>query len=127
MNAESQDPGLAYYPDGYVFGTGEMMQEFEDGVLALGDYEISDPVETTAGYHVILRLPVTGDTVVSTDSDGSEITVRYQAAMQAFNELANAEVENADVQWEQGFENLDLNKVFASSEGGFFSKLFGKK
>ena len=25
MNAESQDPGLAYYPDGYVFGTGEMM------------------------------------------------------------------------------------------------------
>ena len=127
MNAESQDPGLAYYPDGYVFGTGEMMQEFEDGVLALGDYEVSDPVETTAGYHVILRLPVTGDTVVSKDSDGSDITVRYQAAMQAFNELANAEVENADVQWEQGFENLDLNKVFASSGGGFFSKLFGKK
>lgn len=127
MTAESQDPGLAYYPDGYVFGPGEMMAEFEDGTAALKPYEVSDPVETSAGYHVILRLPLTGETSVGADSDGSNITLRYQAAMSAFNDLANARMEDAEIVWEKGFENPDLNKIFASkSSGGFFSKLFGK-
>ena len=128
MNADSQDPGLAYYPDGYVFGPGEMMEEFENGTAALADYEISDPVETSAGYHVIMRLPLTGDSTLSMDQAGNPITVRYNAAMEAFNDLATAETESAEIQWEKGFENPDLNKIFQSKDsGGFFAKLFGKK
>ena len=127
MNAESGDPGLAYYPDGYVFGPGEMMQEFEDGAKALGDYEVSDPVETTAGYHVILRLPLTGEANVGSDNEGNAISLRYQVAMEQFNDLATARTEQAEIVWEKGFENPDLNKIFQSKQsGGFFSKIFGK-
>ena len=126
MNAESEDPGLAYYPDGYVFGPGEMMQEFEDGAKALETYEVSEPVETTAGYHVILRLPLTGDANVGADNQGNDISLRYQVAMEQFNDLATARTEAAEIVWEKGFENPDLNKIFQSkSSGGFFSKIFG--
>ena len=127
MNAESEDPGLAYYPNGYVFGSGEMMQEFEDGTKALGDYEVSDPVETTAGYHVILRLPLTGDASVGADESGNDISLRYQVAMEQFNDLATARTEQAEIVWEKGFENPDLNKIFGGESSGFFAKLFGKK
>lgn len=126
MNAESEDPGLAYYPNGYVFGSGEMMQEFEDGTKALGDYEVSDPVETAAGYHVILRLPLTGDASVGSDESGKDISLRYQVAMEQFNDLATARTEQAEIVWEKGFENPDLNKIFGGESSGFFAKLFGK-
>ena len=126
MNAESEDPGLAYYPNGYVFGSGEMMQEFEDGTKALGDYEVSDPVETAAGYHVILRLPLKGDSNVGADSTGNDVSLRYQVAMEQFNDLASARTEQAEIIWEKGFENLNLDKVFGGESGGFFAKLFGK-
>ena len=126
MNAESEDPGLAYYPNGYVFGSGEMMQEFEDGTKALGDYEVSDPVETAAGYHVILRLPLTGDASVGSDESGNDISLRYQVAMEQFNDLATARTEQAEIVWEKGFENPDLNKIFGGESSGFFAKLFGK-
>ena len=126
MNAESEDPGLSYYPDGYVFGPGEMMEEFENGAAALKDYEVSDPVETSAGYHVILRLPLTGDANVGADSSGSDVSLRYQVAMEQFNDLATARTEQAEIVWEKGFENPDLNKIFAGKSEGFFAKLFGK-
>ena len=126
MNAESEDPGLAYYPDGYVFGPGEMMEEFETGAAALKDFEVSDPVETAAGYHVILRLPLKGDSNVGADSTGNDVSLRYQVAMEQFNDLATARTEQAEIVWEKGFENPNLNKIFGGESGGFFAKLFGK-
>ena len=127
MNAESEDPGLAYYPDGYVFGPGEMMEEFETGAAALKDFEVSDPVETAAGYHVILRLPLKGDSNVGADSTGNDVSLRYQVAMEQFNDLATARTEQAEIVWEKGFENPNLNKIFGGESSGFFAKLFGKK
>lgn len=56
MNKHSEDTGLKSNPDGYTFTTGQMVTEFEEGTKALEYGEISEIVESTFGYHIILRL-----------------------------------------------------------------------
>ena len=58
MNEYSEDPGLATNPDGYVFGPGEMVEEFETAVSKLKVGKVSDIVETDYGYHIIKRIPL---------------------------------------------------------------------
>lgn len=60
-----EDPGMESNPGGYVFGPGEMVSEFENGTKALGYNQISAPVQSTYGYHIILRLPLTAADVTS--------------------------------------------------------------
>ncbi len=56
MNEYSEDPGSAYYPDGYVFTAGEMVKEFEEAVKGLEEGKITDTwVKSTYGYHIIKR------------------------------------------------------------------------
>ncbi len=62
-----EDPGMEQNPEGYIFTTGEMVDEFEDTAFALKDGEISKPVQTVYGWHIIKKiktytvLPLTED------------------------------------------------------------------
>lgn len=51
------DPGMSSYPDGYLFSSGEMVPEFENGTraLSIGSYS-TQPVQSGYGYHIIWRL-----------------------------------------------------------------------
>ena len=55
MNQYSEDSGLSAYPDGYVFTAGEMVAEFEEATRALEFGAVSGIVESSYGYHIILR------------------------------------------------------------------------
>lgn len=52
------DPGAAVNSDGYVFTKGEMVDAFETAAYSLEIGEISQPVKSEYGYHIIKRLPL---------------------------------------------------------------------
>ena len=62
MNEYSEDgrdeDGELAAPDGYVAVPGQMIAEFEQAATALEPGGLSGIVETSVGYHIILRLPV---------------------------------------------------------------------
>ncbi|MGE4282585.1 MAG: peptidylprolyl isomerase [Clostridia bacterium] len=53
MKEFSQDEGLAQYPDGYTFGKGEMIPEFEEAAFNLEPGQVSEIVKGSYGYHII--------------------------------------------------------------------------
>lgn len=62
-----EDPGMESNPDGYYFTYGTMVEPFENTAFALKEGEISEPVETNFGYHIIQRLPLDDDAIKNTD------------------------------------------------------------
>lgn len=71
----------------YTFLPGSMVSEFEDAVKSLGEYEVSAPVETNYGYHVIIRLPLDPDAqLFEYQMNGQTVTGRYYCAMQLISE-----------------------------------------
>lgn len=64
LAAYGEDPGMLSNPNGYTFVPGVMVPEFTEGTEALAYGEISPPILSGFGYHIILRLPVTIDDIV---------------------------------------------------------------
>lgn len=106
-----QDPGKVAYPDGYVFLPGQMVEVFEDTTKALQPYEVSEPVLSEHGYHVILRLPISAETPMS---DGSSFGAAVASSALAKQLDAFAD-ENALVV-EPGFEPLALTDFLIPAE-----------
>ena len=104
----TEDTGATSYPDGYCFTKGQVVDEFQTAAEALSEYEVSAPVKSDYGYHVILRLPNTPENIVSVGSDGTTRTLRYYAAVDRFNTLVGTWIGAADVQWQGDFAKLDI-------------------
>lgn len=51
----SDDPGRESHPTGYIYTAGTMVAEFEETASSLLPGEISEPVQSDYGFHIILR------------------------------------------------------------------------
>lgn len=107
----TEDTGYTAYPDGYTYVPGVMVSEFEGAVSALPEGGLSEVVETSYGYHVIMRVPVQPDAVVM-DTSGQSVNLRAAAADAAFGQELSAAMEKVDIQWADGFEDFDVGAVF---------------
>lgn len=114
MNEYSEDGGLASFPDGYLFMSGEMMEEFENATLELGAYEYSGIVETDYGYHIILRLPINRETVpyYYYSYYGYTYPLQYYPAAEAFDSLMYGWTGEAVVEYSEAYNSLDANALF---------------
>jgi len=109
----NEDTGVLIYPDGYLYTSGQMVTEFQEATEALGDYEISDPVKSTYGYHVIMCLPLDYDAMpVPVSSSSSENTLRETAANALYTAAIEEIQEGMKITYTDAYEAIDLAEIF---------------
>ncbi len=117
MQEYSEDPGSQSSPDGYLFQEGDMVTEFYEGTKNIEIGEISDIIETSYGYHIIMRLPINLESTPSSYSRyGYTYSMRYIIASQLFRSTFQSWVEEADVETTEFYDTIDLIKVFPAIE-----------
>ena len=104
-----EDGGKIAYPNGYTYTAGTMVKEFENAVNALEPFEVSDPVESAYGYHVIMRLPLRADSLLYS-AQGTPVTARQETAVAGMNDRLAAFIEANPVAFAEGIEDFDLVK-----------------
>jgi hypothetical protein len=117
MEEYNDDDGSQYYPAGYLFTDGDMVEEFYEAAKALKVGEISGIVESSYGYHIILRLPLNRDSIpINYARYGVSYTLKYIVANRLFTEVFNGWVEENDVTYTPFYDGIDLSKVFPAEE-----------
>ena len=113
MDTLSEDTGLMMYPDGYVFTAGTMVQEFEDAAFALAPYELSEVVETSYGYHLLMGLCVERDNVVEYEQGSyTPITLANKVANDDFSQKLNLWAEDVDMRYAEAFSHFSVQSLF---------------
>lgn len=107
MNQYSEDTGLASYPDGYTFGPGEMVAQFEEGTKALGIGEISGLIGSDYGFHIILRLEPAAEEVATYNAN---LKAEYEASV--FSAYSDTWMEEAQVVYTDAYEAIDAQSYY---------------
>ena len=95
-----EDPSMSGNTEGYFFTYDEMVEPFEEASFELGVGEISDIVETSYGYHIILRLEQ--DDYVEENWDA----VRGEYVNKKFNEYIDNLLDTADIEYCEYYDKL---------------------
>lgn len=103
-----EDSGKAYYPDGYIFTPGTMVAEFEDTCNSLEEYQVSQPVQSSYGFHVILRLPLTVDGVIEYTDSGVPMDARSIVANTEYGQRLQEYLDAISISYAEGFKRPDL-------------------
>ena len=98
---------------GYVFTAGEMVAEFEEGTRALEFGAVSGIVESSYGYHIIMRVELDPKATMDINSEtGEAVTMQYFVAQKFFAEKYAAVVKDAAVEETEAYASMDLNDLF---------------
>ncbi|MCL2387655.1 MAG: peptidylprolyl isomerase [Defluviitaleaceae bacterium] len=105
-----EDPGMEFNPDGYTFTAGDMVPEFEQGTRDLEIGEISPPVRSQFGYHIIKRVEPAHEGedmlgakhILIADSEPNEVNQLWDAMFSYFE----AQVEAANIQLLRALNNV---------------------
>lgn len=102
-----EDPGMSVNPDGYQFTDGEMVAEFQNATAALAENEISEPVRTDFGWHIIQRLPLRAED--RADVYGAIVTAITGMDLDRLLEqwIAQAAIEEEPLLSEITFDNVE--------------------
>lgn len=93
----NEDTGSSLYPDGYTFTSGKMVQEFETAVNDLKEYEVSEPIKTSYGYHVIMRTPLNSNAIVDYSETGLPMTGKSMKANEEYGVKLQKYMEKTEV------------------------------
>ncbi len=108
-----QDPGMESNPDGYYFTKGEMVAPFEESAFSLEEGQTSGLVETSYGYHILKKLPITDD------NDGFFTSAVYQElANTAMTELVRQQADKYDVKYSDSYKEKEsqfLTEYYAAN------------
>lgn len=90
----NDDPGMQSNPDGYYFGKGEMVPEFEESAFTLEEGKTSGLVETSYGYHILLKLPLEDEAIYSSAAFNNLYNTKLYESISARTE--NMEIKYAE-------------------------------
>lgn len=109
----SQDPGSKNNGGslGY-FSKGQMVPEFEKAAFSLKVGEVSQPVKTSFGYHVIKKTGYKPEQVMPFDQVKQNLEQQVKADKQRefFTSWRDKAIKDADVKFNKGYESYDIAK-----------------
>ncbi len=103
-----EDPGMEDNPDGYYFTEGEMVTEFYDAANALAEGEVSDPVKSDYGYHVIKRLPLEDSYI---EENLTELMAKTDTIQNAYHDFLTSKINSLDVEKQENFDKISIESV----------------
>lgn len=123
MDEYSEDPGKESFPNGYCFTTNTMVEIYDTTSRELAEYEVSDPVESTHGYHVIMRLPMTSSDLVSYQNgyQQSIVPLSYLAAPSYYDTDVSGWAKDATVKYTSLYEKVDFSQYITDDGFNFVS------
>jgi len=114
MKEYNEDPGVTLFPNGYTFTKGQMYPVFEEAAFALEEYEISDIVESEAGYHILMRIPTERDSLVDFDYQNNVYyTLETYAVTDIYSRLISSWMEECEITWSDEFKDITAEEIFS--------------
>lgn len=112
----NEDTGSIAYPDGYTYTAGTMVAEFENAVNGMQEYEVSEPVKTNYGYHVIMRTPLKADAVIRYSDAGKAMTAKSMAANDAYGTDLQEYMDTLKIEYKNGWKAPVLTDFLKETE-----------